>query len=93
MYTQHEAEGKRLKNPFDTIMEGIGINRQTANFGLAKIDGAFKGTDQEAIEMVSKQLPACLSHYGKCVDLTNKLIEYFKVAAASLSFQFLGCLS
>lgn len=60
MYTQHEAEGKRLKNPFDTIMEGIGINRQTANFGLAKIDGAFKGIDQEAIEMVRNQLPGCL---------------------------------
>ena len=56
MYTQHEAEGKRLKNPFDTITEGIGINRQTANFGLAKIDGAFKGTDQEAVEMVSHYL-------------------------------------
>lgn len=54
MFTQHEAEGKRLKNPFDTITEGIGINRQTANFGLAQIDGAFKGTDQEAVEMVSQ---------------------------------------
>lgn len=52
MYTQHEAEGKRLKNPFDTITEGIGINRQTANFSLAKIDGAFRGTDHEATEMV-----------------------------------------
>ncbi|GLT61648.1 hypothetical protein SLA2020_343400 [Shorea laevis] len=26
MYTREEAEGKRLKNPFDTITEGIGIN-------------------------------------------------------------------
>lgn len=32
LYTSEEAEGKRLRNPFDTITEGIGINRLTANF-------------------------------------------------------------
>ncbi|DBB09331.1 hypothetical protein WJX82_005605 [Trebouxia sp. C0006] len=53
MYTKQEAEGKRLKNPFDTITEGIGINRQTANFSLAHIDGAFQGTDREAVEMAA----------------------------------------
>ena len=37
LYTRHEAEGKRLKNPFDTITEGIGINRITANFSCAKV--------------------------------------------------------
>jgi len=53
MYTREEAEGKRLRNPFDTITEGIGINRLTANFNLACIDGAFKGTDREAVEMAA----------------------------------------
>lgn len=51
MYTREEAEGRRLKNPFDTITEGIGINRLTKNFMMAKLDGAFKGTDMEAVEM------------------------------------------
>ncbi|MCO5591560.1 hypothetical protein L7F22_045547 [Adiantum nelumboides] len=51
MYSQEEAEGKRLKNPFDTITEGIGINRLTQNFKLALLDGAFRGTDREAVEM------------------------------------------
>ncbi|CAI0437497.1 unnamed protein product [Linum tenue] len=51
MYTKEEAEGKRLKNPFDTITEGIGINRLTQNFLMAKLDGAFRGTDEEAVEM------------------------------------------
>eukprot|EP00252_Welwitschia_mirabilis_P017914 TRINITY_DN3993_c0_g1_i2.p1 TRINITY_DN3993_c0_g1~~TRINITY_DN3993_c0_g1_i2.p1 ORF type:complete len:286 (-),score=58.27 TRINITY_DN3993_c0_g1_i2:106-963(-) len=51
MYSPEEAEGKRLKNPFDTITEGIGINRLTKNFQMAKLDGAFKGTDREAVEM------------------------------------------
>ncbi|CAA2995722.1 cysteine synthase 2 [Olea europaea var. sylvestris] len=51
MYTREEAEGHRLKNPFDTITEGIGINRLTKNFKLAELDGAFRGTDIEAVEM------------------------------------------
>ncbi|KAI4307876.1 hypothetical protein L6164_031006 [Bauhinia variegata] len=51
MYTKEEAEGRRLKNPFDTITEGIGINRITRNFMMAKLDGAFRGTDREAVEM------------------------------------------
>ncbi|GBG74218.1 hypothetical protein CBR_g17931 [Chara braunii] len=51
MYTKEEAEGQRLRNPFDTITEGIGINRLTKNFELALLDGAFKGTDREAVEM------------------------------------------
>lgn len=52
MYTWEEAEGRRLRNPFDTITEGIGINRLTCNFEHARIDGAFRGTDVEAVEMV-----------------------------------------
>lgn len=51
MYTKEEAEGRRLKNPFDTITEGIGINRITRNFAMSKLDGAFRGTDMEAVEM------------------------------------------
>lgn len=51
MYSKEEAEGKRLRNPFDTITEGIGINRLTQNFMMAKLDGALRGTDKEAVEM------------------------------------------
>ena len=32
-------------------IEGIGIMRKTANFAQAKVDGAFRGTDREAVEM------------------------------------------
>jgi cysteine synthase A len=34
-----------------SITEGIGINRETANFRRAKLDGAFQGSDREVIEM------------------------------------------
>lgn len=53
LYTREEAEGKRLRNPFDTITEGIGLNRLTANFSEARVDGAFRGSDREAVEMAA----------------------------------------
>lgn len=62
MYTKEEAEGKRLRNPFDTITEGIGINRLTQNFMMAKLDGAFRGTDKEAVEM-SRFVSSCLHFF------------------------------
>ena len=37
------------RNPFDTITEGIGLNRLTANFDQAAIDGAFKGALASAL--------------------------------------------
>lgn len=51
LFTREEAEGRRLKHPYDTITEGIGLNRLTQNFSRARIDGAFKGSDAEAVEM------------------------------------------
>jgi cysteine synthase len=52
MYAATEAEGKRTRHQVDTITEGIGINRLTANFMRApRLDGAFRGSDQEAIAM------------------------------------------
>ena len=46
LFTGREKEGHRLKNPFDTVVEGVGLNRATANFEKAKIDDAFKVTDR-----------------------------------------------
>lgn len=40
MYAKEEVEGKRLRNPFDTITEGIGIM-------MAKLNCAFQGMDKE----------------------------------------------
>ncbi|AFY70052.1 Cysteine synthase [Thalassoporum mexicanum PCC 7367] len=43
--------GEVTKTEGSSITEGIGIGRVTANFARAKLDGAFRGTDQEVIEM------------------------------------------
>lgn len=58
LYTREEAEGTRLKNPYDTITEGVGLNRLTANFqeALPLVDGAFRGSDREAVEMAAHLL-------------------------------------
>ena len=54
LYAKAEAEGTRLRNPYDTIVEGIGLNRLTANFAQAHIDSAVRGSDQEAVSMVCR---------------------------------------
>jgi cysteine synthase len=40
-----------LKNPFDTVIEGVGLNRPTKNFNEAIIDDAYKIKDIEALHM------------------------------------------
>lgn len=65
LYTREEAEGTRKRHQVDTVVEGIGLNRMTANLDMvlssspsspsssssAWIDDAVKVTDQEAIWM------------------------------------------
>ena len=75
MYTKEEAEGRRLKNPFDTITEGIGVNRMTQNFMMAKLDGAFRGTDREAVEM-SRSVHSLLPNI--CFVFTHFLHKKYK---------------
>lgn len=88
MYTREEAEGRRLKNPFDTITEGIGINRLTTNFLMAKLDGGFRGTDKEAVEM-SRYCSFFICFHIHVSESTYK--DFVKVAIDSfLSFMFPG---
>lgn len=53
MFDIKEREGTRRRPQVDTIVEGIGINRQTANFeaGREFIDDAIRVTDAQAIAM------------------------------------------
>jgi cysteine synthase A len=41
----------RCHNSYDTIAEGVGIDRITANYTRARIDDAFQATDKEIVEM------------------------------------------
>ena len=53
MYATTEKEGTRRRSQVDTIVEGIGINRVTANFeaGRELIDDAIKVDDEQALAM------------------------------------------
>lgn len=53
MFSSTEAEGTRRRHQVDSIVEGIGINRLTANFnaGMHLVDDAVKVTDEQAMRM------------------------------------------
>ena len=53
MFDVKEKEGTRRRRQVDTIVEGIGINRVTANFDVGKdlVDDAVRVTDAQALAM------------------------------------------
>jgi cysteine synthase len=53
MFHSQEKEGTRRRDQVDTIIEGIGLTRSTANFeaGRELIDDAVKVTDAQALAM------------------------------------------
>ena len=53
MFDTKEREGTRRRSQVDTIVEGIGLNRVTANFeaGRELIDDAIKVEDEQALAM------------------------------------------
>lgn len=53
MFDLKEREGTRRRTQVDTIVEGIGINRVTANFEVGKelVDDAVRVTDTQAMAM------------------------------------------
>ena len=53
MFNSKEREGTRRRQQVDSIVEGIGINRVTANFeaGRELIDDAIKVSDEQALAM------------------------------------------
>jgi cysteine synthase len=50
-YAPQQAERKLQRNRYDTIVEGVGLDRITANFECAVIDDAISVSDQEILEM------------------------------------------
>ena len=53
LFNLKDKEGHRVRHPFDTVTEGIGLNRLTDNFslGIPFIDEAYTVTDLEAVKM------------------------------------------
>eukprot|EP00041_Stephanoeca_diplocostata_P007850 m.113096 g.113096 ORF g.113096 m.113096 type:complete len:407 (-) comp17061_c0_seq1:86-1306(-) len=55
LYASEQSERRLRRNRYDTITEGIGIDRLTANFAkaLPVVSKAFRGSDLEAVEMAN----------------------------------------
>lgn len=51
MYSGTEAEGTRRRAQTDSIIEGVGLNRNTGLMAQASIDDAERVSDQEAVTM------------------------------------------
>ncbi len=56
MFAPEEKEGTKRRHQVDSIVEGIGLNRMTANFEAAVVDTAFRCTDQEVVDMSRRLL-------------------------------------
>ena len=50
-YASEQQERGLKRHRYDTIAEGIGLDRVTKNFALGAIDDAIRVTDQEALDM------------------------------------------
>ncbi len=55
MFDPKEREGTRRRQQVDSIVEGIGVNRITANFDAGRdlVDDAVRVTDQQALTMAA----------------------------------------
>lgn len=68
-YTSQQSERKLQRNRYDTIVEGVGIDRITANFECALIDDAIRVTDQELLDMAHW----ILEHEGLLIGSSSSL--------------------
>ena len=71
LFTPQQAEQRLQRNRYDTILEGVGIDRLTANFGqaLEYLTDAFQSQDQEAVNMAHY----ILQHEGLFIGSSSAL--------------------
>ena len=55
-YAAEQQERTARRNRYDTMIEGVGLDRVTANFAKAQIDGAFRVSDEDSISMARRLL-------------------------------------
>jgi len=81
-FTPEQAERTIRRHRYDSIVEGVGLDRVTANFSQASIDTAFKVSDQMVVEMAHW----LLREEGLFVGSSSAL----NVAAACLQAKAMG---
>lgn len=68
-FTIEQRERKQKKHRYDTIVEGVGLDRVTANFENAQIDSAERISDQEVVDTAHW----LLEHEGLFVSSSSAL--------------------
>ena len=58
LYAPEQQERTARRHRYDTIMEGVGCDRVTANFASASLDGSFQVRDDESVAMARHLLDA-----------------------------------
>ena len=56
LYAPEQQERTARRHRYDTIMEGVGCDRVTANFAKALVDGSFRVEDDESVAMAKHLL-------------------------------------
>ena len=80
LYSPAEAEGRRKRNPFDTVTEGVGLNRLTNNFALAHVDDAVQCSDQVLL------IPSCVAVCEHVRPLLHIFQEFSRCSVHFSSF-------
>ena len=58
LYASQQQERTARRHRYDTVMEGVGCDRVTANFAEARVDGSFQVSDDESVAMARHLLQA-----------------------------------
>jgi len=56
LYASQQQERSARRHRYDTVMEGVGCDRVTANFQAALVDQAYRINDDESLEMAKHLL-------------------------------------
>lgn len=87
MWSPYEREGTRRRAQVDTIVEGVGITRVTANFeaGRELIDDAVKVTDDQACKMARwlVENEGVFAGSSSAVNLVAAVVTAMKLPAGS----------
>ena len=56
LYASQQQERSQRRHRYDTIIEGVGCDRITANFATAQVDDALRIEDEESLRMAQALL-------------------------------------
>ena len=97
MYDHLEKEGSRRRHQVDTLVEGVGLNRITKNFGVNEkyIDYAYRIKDKNALQMARwlSNHDGLFLGSSSCINACS-VVDYvreFKLQGSGKNIVFIAC--